>query len=262
MNADTKTSLTLASLSVGFLVLAVGFQLELWGEPKIPAEVPPALATATNTATVRFSASDMIKAGGDTSGMECYACHEEGKLIELPLGEDGIVILPPDHKDLIYSRRQCSACHDKSQNVQIEWDDDGNVILPEAHRDLVLQHGAHHRNNPCFNCHVENKLTELETRGGKRLALTESTELCAGCHGPTYGDWEVGIHGRTSGFWDPNLGESTRKQCTSCHDPHAPKFPSMIPAPGPHALHAQHEPATEHADPAEEPEPSDPPEEH
>lgn len=238
MSADSKTSLVLVSLSVAFVALAALFQSELFGKPKLPAEVPLASAVVTNTGTIRFSANDLIKAEGDVSGMDCYACHEEGKEIKLPIDENGVVVLPKEHADLIFGRRNCAACHDESEAVEIKWDDDGNVILPEFHKDLVIRHGRNNRNNGCFNCHVNDKLNELQTRNGERLKLTESTRLCASCHGPTYSDWEAGIHGRTSGYWNRDLGEASRKECTSCHDPHAPIFPSLKPAPKPHALHA------------------------
>lgn len=246
MNEDSKTSLVLVSLSVAFVVLAAAFQLDLLGRPKMPAEVPLASSVVTNTGTIRFSANDLIKAEGDTSGMDCYACHEEGKEIELPIDENGRVVLPKEHQDLIYGRRNCLACHDESEEVEIKWDDDGNVILPEYHKDLRMHHGRHDRNNSCFNCHVQDKLNELQTREGVRLQLTESTRLCASCHGPTYSDWEAGIHGRTSGYWNRDLGEALRKECTSCHDPHAPMFPSLKPAPKPHAIHAHAEEPSDH----------------
>lgn len=250
MSADSKTTLVLTGLSVVFIALAAAFQVELWGEPELPVAVPLVDTIVTNTATIRLSAAELIAADEDTSGMDCYACHEEGEKLELPTDDNGLVALPPDHADLIYARRNCAACHDENEEVEIEWDDDGNVILPDAHKDLVLRHGRHGRNNACFNCHVNDKLNELQTRDGERLQLTESTRLCGSCHGPTYRDWEAGIHGRTTGYWNKEMGEASRKECTSCHDPHAPIFPTLKPAPKPHALHAKRE--GEHADQEQE----------
>lgn len=245
MNADSRTSLVLVGLSVAYLALAVLFQSELFGKPKLPAEVPLVSVMVTNTATIRRSANELIQAEADVSGMDCYACHEEGKEINLPVDENGVVALPKEHLDLVFGRRYCIACHDESEGVEIEWDDDGNVVLPEYHKDLRMHHGRNDRNNGCFNCHVQDKLNELQTRNGEKLKLTESVRLCASCHGTTYSDWEAGIHGRTSGFWNRDLGESVRMECTSCHDPHAPIFPSFKPAPKPHALHAEAEVSAE-----------------
>ena len=235
--------------SVGFLILAAAFQSEWWGAPKLPVEVMLAENVVTNTGTIRLSAKELDESDGDTSGMDCYACHEEGKAIELTVDENGVVVFPAAHIDVIYSRRNCAACHNESEEVELDWDDDGNVIIPEAHKDLVLRHGRHNRNNGCFNCHVENQLNELQNRNGQQFKLTESTQLCASCHGPTYRGWEEGIHGRTSGYRNLDLGAASRKECTSCHDPHAPIFPVLKPAPKPHPLHAI---AEEHTSPGKE----------
>ncbi|MFN7141440.1 MAG: cytochrome c3 family protein, partial [Limisphaerales bacterium] len=144
---------------------------------------------------------ELIRTGGDTSGFDCYACHDRGKKIELKFDELGIVIPPEDHDD------------------------------------MVFKHGRHGRNDNCLNCHDANNLDKLRTRDGLQLKFDQSNLLCASCHGPTYRDWEIGIHGRTSGYWDRTRGEATRLDCTSCHDPHAPAFPKLKPAPGPVLLH-------------------------
>ena len=184
-----------------FLALASAFRASLWGEPDRLPNIPLADPEFTNTATVRLSAAELIATGGDTSGMDCYACH------------------------------------DKDKPVQVKVDTNNNVILPKEHEDLALHHGRNNRNNHCFNCHDRANLDRLLTRDGRRLKFEEGTLLCASCHGPTYRDWEVGMHGRTGGFWNRELGDITRKNCTSCHDPHAPRFPPLKPAPAPHALH-------------------------
>ena len=154
-----------------------------------------------STATARMSAADLIRSGGDTSGLDCYACHERNKPLKLKFNADG------------------------------------DVIVPKEHEDIVMGHGSHKRNNNCFNCHDETNLELLQTRDGRQIKLADSTLLCGSCHGPTYRDWEAGVHGRTSGFWQRAQGPIDRKGCTSCHNPHAPPFPSRQPAPGPHLLH-------------------------
>ena len=201
MKAAAKNSLVVTGLTVVFFGLAVGFYLNLWGRPSTLPSIPATPPDFTNTATVRMSAAELFRTGGDTSGMACYACHEEKK------------------------------------PVVVHLDTNGTVILPEAHRDLVLKHGRNNRNDHCFNCHDPKNLEQLRAREGQAFKLTESTLLCASCHGPTYRDWSVGIHGRTTGFWDRRRGEIIRQDCTSCHDPHAPAFPSMKPGPGPNLLH-------------------------
>ena len=201
MNAGSKTPWVLAALSCGFGALAVAFYFDLWGHTAPAAPIPLVDTNFISTATARVSAADLIKSGGDTSGLDCYACHEKNKPPKLKLNADG------------------------------------DVIVPKEHEDIVMGHGRHHRNNNCFNCHDENNLEALQTRDGRHLKISDSPALCGSCHGPTFRDWEAGVHGRTSGFWKRDLGSTDRKVCTSCHNPHSPPFPGRPPAPGPHLLH-------------------------
>jgi predicted CXXCH cytochrome family protein len=101
-----------------------------------------------------------------------------------------------------------------------------------------MRHGRNNRNDYCFNCHDPQNIEQLKASAGQTFKITESSRLCGSCHGPTYRDWEAGIHGRTSGYWNRQAGATTREDCTSCHDPHNPEFPSMKPGPGPHLFRA------------------------
>ena len=209
MNSAARTSWVLTGLSLAFVGLAAAFGL---GLPGRSASLPPIPLVDTNfisTATARMSAADLIRSGGDTSGLDCYACHERNKPLKLKL------------------------------------DAEGNVIVPKEHDDIVMGHGRHKRNNNCFNCHDETNLELLQTRDGRHLKLVESPALCGSCHGPTYRVWEAGVHGRTSGYWKRDQGAIDRKVCTSCHNPHSPPFPSRQPAPAPHPLHPLAKVATE-----------------
>jgi hypothetical protein len=201
LNASARTSGVLTLLSLAFLGLSAAFYLDLWGLPPKSPPIPLVDTNFISTATARMSAADLVRSGGDTSGFDCYGCHEKNK--------------PP----------------------KLKLDDEGNVIVPKEHDDIVMGHGRHKRNNNCFNCHDETNLELLQTRDGRHLKIVESPALCGSCHGPTYRDWEAGVHGRTSGFWKRDLGPIDRKVCTSCHNPHSPPFPSRQPAPGPHSLH-------------------------
>lgn len=201
MSDESKATLALVAVAALFLALGLFFRLDLWGhsQPQPMAElVDPKF---TNVATVRMSAGELKLSGGDASGLDCYACHEKGKV------------------------------------PKITMDDQGQFILPEEHNDLVMRHGQHSRNIHCYNCHDPENLDQLKTREGKNYPFEQSTLLCASCHGPTYRDWEKGIHGRTSGFWDRTQGPATKAECASCHHPHAPAFPSLAPAPGPGGLY-------------------------
>jgi formate-dependent nitrite reductase cytochrome c552 subunit len=210
MKGYPKMSWSLTALTLLFAGLAAAFVSDLWGRP---AKLTPRAAvdpSFTNTATVRLSAAQVISSGGDASGFDCYACH------------------------------------DKAKPVVIQYDTNHNLVLPKEHGDLVMAHGRNNRNESCFNCHDPENLDMLKTRSGKLLKLTESTLLCASCHGPTYRDWEIGIHGRVSGYWNAKLGASARQDCASCHNPHSPAFPQIQPAPRPHQLHEGVGKTTEH----------------
>lgn len=234
MTHDRKSSLVLGVSCAAFLVLAVGFVLDA-RRPGEAAPTPrPVRALAAKPLTVRVSAEALIQSGGDTSILDCYACHDDKKKPSVPMDAEGRVILPVDHADLIFSMRNCAACHAPDEGVEIKYDDEGATIIPEAHAgDRIIAHGSNSRNSGCFNCHNPGKLDQLVTRDGTQLELTQATLLCASCHGPTYRDWEAGIHGRTTGYWSRAHGPATRESCTACHDPHSPAFPLLIPLPGP-----------------------------
>ena len=200
MKSQTNTTIALLGLAILFLALFAAFLLKAWGRPTRLAPIPLVDASFTSNTTVRVSYAQLDSAKADLSDFDCYACHERNK--------------PPT----------------------LRFDGQHNLLIPKEHSDLVMGHGSHNRNNLCFNCHDETNLEVLQTRDGRQLKLSESTPLCGSCHGPTYRDWEAGAHGRTSGYWNRKLGSITRQDCVSCHNPHAPKFPSRQPAPGPHPL--------------------------
>jgi hypothetical protein len=200
MKSQKLTSIVLLGLTGVFLALSMAFVLNLWGRPAPLPLIPLVDPSFTSNATVRVSYAELIRAKADLSDFDCYACHERNK--------------PPT----------------------LRFDEKNNLLVPKEHSDVVMGHGSHNRNNLCFNCHDENNLELFQTRDGRQLKLSESTPLCGSCHGPTYRDWEAGAHGRINGYWDRQLGPFTRQDCVSCHNPHAPRFPSRQPAPGPHPL--------------------------
>ena len=234
MNGEKKTSFVLLACTAVFLALGLTFLVAPRGQPAAARAHPPGTGSEIHSGPVRVSAAQLIKDGGDTSVLDCYACHDEKKKPTVPRDDAGRVQLPKDHADLIFSMRNCASCHAAGKPVKLEMDAKGNTIIPPAHaQDLVMAHGENSRNSACFNCHDPDKLNQLVTRDGTKLKLADATPLCASCHGPTYRDWEAGIHGRTSGSWNRSSGTTTRLECAACHDPHAPAFPRMIPMPGP-----------------------------
>ena len=201
MNLNAKEAAALAALCVVFLALAAAFLLNPWGRLQAREPIPLVDTNFLSTATVRQSYAELIRIKADLSDFDCYVCHEKGK--------------PPP----------------------LRFDANQKLIIPQEHSDIVMAHGSHNRNNNCFNCHDDQNLAQFQTRDGRALKRSDSTPLCGSCHGPTLRDWEGGAHGRTGGFWNKASGETTRRNCVECHNPHAPKFPGRQPAPGPHLLH-------------------------
>ena len=163
----------------------------------------------------------------------CYACHKREQPVAPKFDAAGHLIPSVAHRDVVFSRMNCAACHAPEEKVELKFDAEGKILTPAAHTNDVARHGRTIGNDHCFNCHDPANLNELHTPGGKQLKLTESTLLCASCHGPSYRDWEAGVHGRRNGFWNAKLGATDRKDCTSCHDPHAPAIPLLKPLPPP-----------------------------
>jgi hypothetical protein len=233
MNENQKTSAVVTGLTVLFTGMVLAFWMTARGGTVVAHKPSAPVPVFTNTATVRLSVAELTKSGGDVSGLDCYACHTKDKPVAPKFDAAGVLIPSVAHRDVVFSRMNCAACHAPEEKVELKFDAEGKIITPPAHANDVARHGRTIGNDHCFNCHDPANLTELRTAGGKKLKLTESTMLCASCHGPSYRDWESGVHGRRNGFWNAKLGAADRKDCTSCHDPHAPMLPLMKPLPPP-----------------------------
>ena len=124
-------------------------------------------------------------------------------------------------------RYRCSECHDLFPSPP-------ETDRPlSQHQDIRLDHGI---NSRCFNCHNRDDRDAFADDRGGAIPFDQPPLLCAKCHGPVYRDWTHGVHGRTNGYWDPNAGPAHRLKCVECHDPHAPAFGTMKPAPRPNTL--------------------------
>jgi len=233
MNENQKTSAVLTVLTVLFAGAAVAFWTTAGSGTAVAHKPAPPGPVFTNTATVRLSVAELTKSGGDVSGLDCYACHSKDKPVAPKFDAAGLQLPSVAHRDVVFSRMNCAACHAPEEKVELKFDAEGKILTPAAHTNDVARHGRTIGNDHCFNCHDPTNLTELRTAGGKKLKLTDSTLLCASCHGPSYRDWQEGVHGRHNGFWNAKLGTTERKDCTSCHDPHAPMLPLLKPLPPP-----------------------------
>jgi len=152
-------------------------------------------------------------------------------------------------------QRNCMDCHELIDSQPRSKD-----LL--QHQDIKMGHGLNAR---CVNCHDPKNRDKLTLRDGEQVGFSQSSLLCAQCHGTTYRDWQRGVHGKTMGYWDASQGESKKLGCVECHDPHSPRYAPMVPLPAPntlrmgkrtggehHAARAKHEPLSRHYAPSSE----------
>jgi formate-dependent nitrite reductase cytochrome c552 subunit len=122
----------------------------------------------------------------------------------------------------------CATCHTtKPANTDAKL----GTALTLFHQGLVGKHA----NLSCVSCHnAADGYGTLRLADGKSLPYSEVMTLCAQCHGPQFRDYQHGAHGGMNGHWDLSKGPRVRNNCIDCHDPHAPKYPTVAPALGPH----------------------------
>jgi hypothetical protein len=121
----------------------------------------------------------------------------------------------------------CATCHTtKPANAEAKL----GTPLTQFHQGLIGKHG----NLSCTSCHNPAEgYASLRLADGKSVPYSEVMTLCAQCHGPQFRDYQHGAHGGMNGHWDLTRGGRVRNNCVDCHDPHAPKYPTVQPARGP-----------------------------
>ncbi len=120
----------------------------------------------------------------------------------------------------------CGSCHGNLPANPTRRSAEG---LVEFHQQLTFNHGPAEGFLSCLTCHNQDNYNQLRLADGTGLAFRDVQQLCAQCHSKQNRDYEHGAHGGMNGYWDRTRGPQTRKTCIECHDPHSPKFPSMIP---------------------------------
>ena len=117
----------------------------------------------------------------------------------------------------------CTGCHDPNLAVNTT-----RRELHKPHEDIKLVHDEEHR--WCLDCHNAQNRDVLRSAAGEPIPFAESYRLCGQCHGLQYRDWKAGVHGKRTGEWD---GRKDYLLCVNCHNPHSPKFKSLVPLPPP-----------------------------
>ena len=120
----------------------------------------------------------------------------------------------------------CSTCHAEMVRGPMKQRPEQ---LTDFHRNMEFGHGE----MTCGSCHAAQNRDRLKLADGRTIAFEETMQLCAQCHGPQMRDYEHGAHGGMSGHWDLSQGPRVRNHCVNCHDPHAPAYPKVQPAPPP-----------------------------
>lgn len=140
---------------------------------------------------------------------------------------------PPTIKTDIFDEKgrpvtiACATCHTTNPaNVKAQL----GTSLKLFHQGLTGKHAA----LSCVSCHNASEgYSSLRLADGKSVPYSEVMTLCAQCHGPQFRDYLHGAHGGMAGHWDLTRGGRVRNNCINCHDPHAPKYPTVAPAAGP-----------------------------
>lgn len=121
----------------------------------------------------------------------------------------------------------CASCH-AGRSTDAGFPSD-IAAMRGPHAGLVFAHG----DSPCAACHDPEQRDKLRLADGTSIELVEAIRLCSQCHGTQRRDYDHGAHGGMRGYWDLTRGPRERNHCVSCHDPHRPKYPKLIPAPPP-----------------------------
>ncbi len=121
-------------------------------------------------------------------------------------------------KDKI-ERFKCSRCHN-GKEVRID------KAAEITHGDILVAHGEKYKPLSCFTCHNQEERDFLVTEKGIRVDMDHAYQMCGQCHFRQKKDWVGGAHGKRISSW---AGKRVVKSCTSCHDPHSPKFAKRWP---------------------------------
>lgn len=117
-------------------------------------------------------------------------------------------------------RYKCSSCH-TAKEVR------GKNAFELTHGNVAINHGQEGSALSCIDCHHPEEFDFLEDKKGRKIDFDHSYQLCGQCHFRQKRDWLGGAHGKRVSYW---AGDRVIFNCTTCHDPHAPKFAKRFPA--------------------------------
>ena len=117
------------------------------------------------------------------------------------------------------SRFKCSQCHNDETVTETN-------AAATAHGTIQLVHGSGEKQLSCYTCHNRRERDFLNAETVEKLEMNHSYALCGQCHFRQKKDWAGGAHGKRVANW---AGDRVVKNCTACHNPHAPRFEKRWP---------------------------------
>lgn len=153
-------------------------------------------------------AAAFVVAGCEMEARQTVAAEQKARPITI---EPRIPLLPT---------YPCSSCH-ADRTPQPE-----RHPLKEFHTVRMFDFSHGEDEFWCFQCHSLENIDKLVTSTGKLVSFDEAWRLCTGCHGDKLDDWRRGTHGLLLGDWN---GPRTKLSCPACHNPHDPRFPTIVP---------------------------------
>ena len=117
------------------------------------------------------------------------------------------------------TRFKCSSCHN---NKKVSILNAADI----SHADIKINHGGKDTPLACNTCHSQDDRDFLVTSKTSKIDLDHAYDMCGQCHFRQKKDWIGGAHGKRVTYW---AGERVVKNCTSCHNPHSPKFEKRWP---------------------------------
>lgn len=115
-------------------------------------------------------------------------------------------------------RYPCAGCHGGAKVT-------ARKGLELTHGTITLKHGQI-GSLACIDCHSQKDRNVVEDKKGNAIDFDHSYLLCGQCHFRQKSDWLGGAHGKRARYW---AGERVIFNCTTCHNPHSPRFARRFP---------------------------------
>ncbi len=117
-------------------------------------------------------------------------------------------------------RKDCARCHKSGEEP---YRDESLPPGQDAHWDIAIHHAG---DMECFSCHKKEDPSKLVSVLDKEARLETAYLHCGSCHKDQFQSWLGGAHGKRVTGW---IGVRIIKNCTDCHDPHAPARETTLP---------------------------------